>query len=285
MTAVSDNGGLNLKAKMRSELAGGIKLVKAAGELESDRTSTSFNVGANKLILKSQRDLGNIDIAAMSSIAPNMEISVGADVVLNAPLNSNSLVVTSTGYFDADGTLKGGSLRTNGAALTSENITLNALKDIDVEISGQNTTLIAGVADGCNININATGSNLTAVTARGKQINITADTMNADDVQGDKVSLTANTLNNVIATGTEINITANGTITTSNTGITANFLSVNGTGNIGSEGNVVQTAVSQLNVSDTGGNAYIHNQGEMMASSINLSGSLYLENVGALTMG
>ncbi|MFB2816534.1 hypothetical protein [Umezakia ovalisporum] len=126
---------------------------------------------------------------------------------------------------------------------------------------------------------------MTAVTARGKQINITADTMNADDVQGDKVSLTANTLNNVIATGTEINITANGTITTSNTGITANFLSVNGTGNIGSEGNVVQTAVSQLNVSDTGGNAYIHNQGEMMASSINLSGSLYLENVGALTMG
>ncbi|MFB2818954.1 hypothetical protein [Umezakia ovalisporum] len=153
MTAVSDNGGLNLKAKMRSELAGGIKLVKAAGELESDRTSTSFNVGANKLILKSQRDLGNIDIAAMSSIAPNMEISVGADVVLNAPLNSNSLVVTSTGYFDADGTLKGGSLRTNGAALTSENITLNALKDIDVEISGQNTTLIAGVADGCNTQV------------------------------------------------------------------------------------------------------------------------------------
>lgn len=186
-------GSLNLQAKTITELAGGVQLVTPTGELRDPRLG--FPMLANSIELKAQRDLGNISFADIRG--NRVEISSGADMYIVDTPQAQSLKLASTGYFDNRGNFFGGRITTaNNVALTSFNLELNALTDINVQT--QVNTLRATISNRGNLSIRETDSltlDQISVTAGNLTVNA-GDTITVGQVAvSDRVDFTARQVN------------------------------------------------------------------------------------------
>jgi hypothetical protein len=148
-----DASQLGLTALMRQELAGGISLATPVGELKDPRDG--FSILGDSIILKAQRDLGNISLADLTGTT--VEVSSGASINLFDAPNTENLSLSSTGYFDTAGNFVGGQINTTGNfRLLADTLELNAFAGINVKVDAANIT--ANVTGNGNLTIQESGS-------------------------------------------------------------------------------------------------------------------------------
>ncbi|BDI15147.1 hypothetical protein ANSO36C_09490 [Nostoc cf. commune SO-36] len=267
---------LDLQAKMKQELAGGIQLVTPSGILQEERTG--FPMLANSITLKAQRDLGNISFKDI--IGTNVEIATGDNLdIIGAPTVTGNLKISSNGYFDDKGNFIGGLITTGKEKVVIDNVITE--RDVILKASGLELAAFKG------INIKTDVQQLKAAIIDKGDITISeANAIALSDVSVKQGNLTISTVDtNAVMTigkveaGNKVNITTGQIFSAASDGVvdlTAESLTMQTTQGIGTDNALLETSVKNVSVI-AGGGANLSNYGGLTVDSINAGGGVQVE--------
>jgi len=277
LTATSTGGDIGTNLVRLNTQVGTIALSAVNGEAYVDNTNLDLTVNASTalgdLCINTEGTMtvaGTVTANAISLLATTASVSLQGDVLVQAALNTTG--VDTIVDIDADR-----DIITSGLGTISANLIVGT--------AGRDITIGAAVTGDNNV-VHSALSSVTFSTAGG---NFSAN----DTVSGNQVDISAETIQlNALVSGTGagnvVSLTAENSITAANINgqISAETLNLTSTtGDIGALGAEILTAVQNLSMNSTLGDAYAINNGDVNLLASSANGTLSLATNGSLLGG